>query len=562
MELDLEKLLADSPAILLFLVIGSGYLLGKINIKGIELGSAGGVLFSALFLGHHGYELPHIIETIGFVFFIYSVGFQSGPRFFSTFRQDGVRYISLALVVAASAFCLVILLSNVFNLGTGYAAGILGGALTSTPTLAAAQDAVNSGVVSLGAGETLKQVNANITVGYAISYAFGLLGLIFFMRIFPGMMKVNMPSEAAALAKKLKFSIDDDTDELGLKKTGLPMVRMYKVSNDEIIGQSLGDLKFIQSTNCLIMKIKHGDQLITPEVHTVLEAGDVVAVMGFTDNLEKAQQLVGGPSVHEEDLGEFPLENRHVVITNSQIAGLTLRETGMVQKYHCLVDKLTRAGQELPLSADLKLERGDLLVLTGIKDQLDGVIKLLGHAERPIHETDLLTFAFGIVGGIILGTITIKVGDFPIGFGMAGGLLFMGLVIGYLRSQNPTFGRVPAAARFILMELGILFFLAGVGLRAGHALLGGVMTVGPQVFLSGIIVTIVPVVAGFLFGKYVLKMNPVILLGALAGSLTSTPALDIVNKNARSTIPSLGYAGTYAVANIILTVMGQIVMYW
>ncbi|MCP4251049.1 MAG: hypothetical protein GY778_28765 [bacterium] len=234
----------------------------------------------------------------------------------------------------------------------------------------------------------------------------------------------------------------------------------------------------------------------------------------------------------------------------------------MVQKYHCLVTKLTRSSQELPLSADLKVERGDILVLTGIKDQLDGAIKLLGHAERPIHETDLLTFAFGIVGGIILGTITIKVGDIPVGIGMAGGLLFMGLVIGYLRSQNPTFGRVPAAARFILMELGILFFLAGVGLRAGHALLGGVKAVGPQVFLTGIIVTIVPVVVGCLFGRYVLKMNPVILMGALAGSLTSTPALGIVNKNARSTIPSLGYAGTYAVANIFLTMTGQIMMYW
>jgi len=302
--------------------------------------------------------------------------------------------------------------------------------------------------------------------------------------------------------------------------------------------------------------------MISPEVDTVLEAGDVAAIMGFIDNLEKAQQVVGGPVVYGEDLGAFPLETRQVVITNSQIAGLALREIGMVQKYHCLVEQLTRTGQVLPLSADLKLERGDLLVVTGIKDQLDGVIKLLGHAERPIHETDLLTFAFGIVGGITLGTVTVKVGDIPLGLGMAGGLLLMGLVIGYLRSQHPTFGRVPAAARFILMELGILFFLAGVGLRAGHALLGGVMTVGPQVLLSGVLVTILPVIAGFLFGRYVLKMNPVILMGSLAGSLTSTPALAIVNKNARSTIPSLGYAGTYAVASIFLTVLGQLVMYW
>ena len=201
-----------------------------------------------------------------------------------------------------------------------------------------------------------------------------------------------------------------------------------------------------------------------------------------------------------------------------------------------------------------------MVVLTGIKEKLIGAVKLLGHQERPIHETDLLTFAMGIVGGIAIGTITIKLGSLPLGIGTAGGLLVMGLLIGHLRSRHPTFGRVPAAARYILMEMGILFFLAGVGLRAGHGLLEGLAAVGPQIFISGIVVTVLPVISGFLVGTYLLKMNPVILLGAVTGSMTSTPSLVIVNKTAQSSLPALGYAGAYAFANIILTLAGQLIM--
>ncbi len=563
MELDIAALMNDKPVILLFLIIGTGYLIGKIKIRGFELGSAAGVLFSSLFLGHYGFNLPPIVQSIGFVFFIYSVGFQSGPRFFYTFKKDGARYITLALVVAAVAFGTVLLFQSLFGFDKGYAAGILGGALTSTPTLAAAQDALVGGMVTLPEGMSAKAVNANITVGYAITYVFGLVGLLFFMRVFPRLLGIDLSKEAAELTKKMNVLDDDDDDdenESSLHGREAPIVRTYKVVEGCVCSQSLGELHFITSTGCVILKIKRDNKLLDPTVDFQLQKGDVVAVAGAFDDQLKAQQLIDGREVFDEDLKAFAIVTSVVVVSKRDLVGKALPETGIASRYGCLVDKLTRFGLDIPISGQLKIEKGDHIVLTGIKQNLDEVIKLLGQPERPVHETDLLTFAFGIVGGIILGTVTVKLGKLPLGIGMAGGLLISGLLVGHLRAQNPTFGRVPAAARFILMEMGMLFFLAGVGLSAGHGLLEGLRTVGPQVFITGVFVTVLPMTAGFAFGRVVLKMSPVILLGGLAGSITSTPALAIINKNAKSTLPSLGYAGAYAFANILLTIVGQIAM--
>ncbi len=561
MELNLTEVLSEHPVILLFLIIGLGYLVGKLKIFGFELGPAGGVLFAALYFGHRGYELPMIIETIGFAFFIYSVGYQSGSRFFSTFKIDGMRYILLSLVVAVTAFGTVVMLASFFDFDKGFAAGILGGALTSTPTLAAAQDAVNSGLVSMETGVSVEQVISNITVGYAITYVFGLIGLLLFMRLFPILLKINLPEEADKLTKCMNIDNTCESEVIGLAKKDMAIARIYQVTNPELVQKSLADLSFIHTTGCILVKIKRHEELIKPTVDLKLQLNDVVAVIGNFDNQKKALKLLGGPEVYDDELMNYNVETKHVILTNNDMAGLTLPQSGIASKYSCFIEKLLRFGMEIPLTSDVKLEKGDHLILTGISEQLEDICNKIGHAELPIHETDLRTFAFGIAGGIILGTFSLRIESFSVTLGMAGGLLMMGLLVGLLRSQNPTFGRVPTAARFILMELGILFFLSGIGLRAGHGLLEGLQIVGFQVFISGVVVTIVPVMTGFLFGRFFLKMNPVLLLGTLAGCITSTPALSIVNKAARSTLPSVGYVGSYAFANIILTLAGQIIMY-
>lgn len=570
MQLDISNILSTRPEVLLFLVIGLGYLIGKIKIKGFELGSAAGVLFAALLFGHLGkgdFAIPKIIETIGFIFFIYSVGFQSGPRFLTSLKKDGFRYIALSLVIAAMGVVLACGLSAAFKLDRGYSAGILGGALTSTPTLAAAQDAVASDTFRVPedmSDADLKsykeRINANITVGYAVTYIFGLIGLLVFIRVLPGLFGIDLQAEAEKLAKELKVVDEGEDDELGLGSRGRPSVRIYTVANDEIVGKTLGELMFLQTTDCVILKIKRGDTPVDPCVDSTLELDDKVAVMGHIGNLRIAHVFLGGIEAEDATLEEYTIETTQAVVRKNQIVGRTLRETGIVNEFCCYITKLTRAGIEMPVTPDLELEKGDNLVITGIRQNLQKVIEHFGDAERPIHETDLLTFAFGIVIGIIVGSFTVSVGGYSIGIGMAGGLLVSGLFIGHLRAQNPIFGRVPMAARFILMEMGILFFLTGVGLRAGVGLADGLRVAGIQLFLSGIIITLVPALVGFFVGYTVLKMNPVILLGAVTGAMTSTPALVTVNKTAKSSLPALGYAGAYAFANIILTLVGQIMM--
>jgi putative transport protein len=206
------------------------------------------------------------------------------------------------------------------------------------------------------------------------------------------------------------------------------------------------------------------------------------------------------------------------------------------------------------------LLRGDVLNVTGPIASIERMQKSFGHAERDIDETDLLTFALGIACGILVGSYTINVMGVEVGLGAAGGLLSVGLVIGFLRSIHPTFGRMPSAARYVLMELGMLFFMTAIGLKAGHGIVAALEKAGPALIVAGMLTTIVPTLFSYYFGREVLKINPVLLLGAITGAMTSGACLSIVNKEAKSTIPSLGYTGAYAFANIFLTVAGSLIL--
>jgi putative transport protein len=208
----------------------------------------------------------------------------------------------------------------------------------------------------------------------------------------------------------------------------------------------------------------------------------------------------------------------------------------------------------------LELQRGDLLAVTGPSGKVDLIGERLGHLERPLEETDLLTLALGIAAGLALGTVGVTIAGVSIGLGTAGGLLTTGLLIGYLRSLRPTFGRIPNAARWVFMELGLQMFMAGVGVSAGSGIIETLRAVGPSLVLCGIAVTVAPVAAGWLVGRLILRLNPAVLLGAITGAMTSGAALSIVNSAARSSVPSLGYTGAYAFANIILTIVGTLIV--
>ncbi len=560
MQIDLISLLQNNTEMSLFVIIGVGYLIGRIGGWGIQLGSSIGVLFVALYFGHLGFSMSPIVGTIGFVFFIYSVGYQAGPHFFVAFREDGVRYVQIGLVIAATAFCTAILGALFFELEAGYAAGVLAGGLTSTPTLASAQAAIEAGMAYIPSGISAATVDGNIAVGYAVTYVFGLIGLIIFLQFIPRFLGFDLPEESVLYAENMSGGQRDADDELGLGTKGLPAVRIYEITNRDSIGKSLLDLKFLQTTGAVIARLRRGSEDVVLGPDTVLEEGDRAMILGYNPNQISSGILLGTETT-DPDLEATQFSTSRIVVSNKDTIHKTLRDTGVTNVYACITHSVTRGGVDLPVSLDMIIQRGDHLTVSGPDINLERLVHHLGQKEKPVHETDLLTFAFGIVAGLFVGKITINIG-LPIGIGSAGGLLVAGLIVGWARGINPTFGRVPAAARFILMELGLLLFLAGVGLRAGSGLVDGILSAGPALFVTGIFVTLIPSIAGVLYGKYVLNMNPAILLGAMCGGLTSTPALGVITAQAKSDIPAIGYVGVYAFANIILTIAGQLIMFF
>ena len=212
------------------------------------------------------------------------------------------------------------------------------------------------------------------------------------------------------------------------------------------------------------------------------------------------------------------------------------------------------------MDTGLRLEKGDRLEIVGEKENLQRLAEAVGFIEQDIDKTDLATFAFGIIAGTLLGLVTLALGDISIGLGTAGGLLIIGIIIGYLGSVMPTFGRVPAAARYVLMELGLMLFMAGVGLNAGGGVVEALASVGPLIIISGILITLLPALVAYFVGRRLLVMNPALLLGSITGAMTSTPALNVVTEAAGSSVPALGYAGTYTFANVLLTFAGALMM--
>lgn len=554
MEIDLRTILGSNPLLLTFTVIGIGYLVGHIRIASIAVGPTAGVLLAGLLFGHLGYPDIGWAGTFGFALFIFSVGLEAGPSFFSVFLADGTRYITLAVVVAVTAVSLAVGLSTLLELDYGLNAGLLAGALTSTPTLAGAEDAVTSGLASLPRGMSPGAARRNISIGYAITYIFGTVGLILFIRYLPRVARIDLPAEARKLARER--GLDKALRPLDMGDT-LPIIRAYRVS-PAMEGNTIEQVVVDTNGNAVALRIRRRGAIIDATPQEKLQAGDVVSfIASLKTHAEREAEI--GEEVLDPELLSFIITSKDIVVTDSRSAGKTVQEL-QFPRHGCFATGVNRAGIELPVEPDTVVQKGDRVRLVGEESRLASLAGTLGYIEEDVEETDLVTFCFGVAAGVLVGLVTVKVMGLSIGLGLAGGLLLSGIAIGFLRSVYPTFGGVPAAARQLLREFGLMLFMAGVGLHAGEGIYAALKSVGPQMVLSGAVVTLVPATVGFLFGRFVFKMNPALLLGSIAGAMTSTPSLQIANEAAGNHVPALGYAGTYTFANVLLTFSGTLIM--
>lgn len=559
MEYKVFLLLRVYPEIALFVIIALGFFLGKLNLWGISLGAPLSVLIISILLGSVGIESIPVIGSLGFIFFVYSIGYQSGPHFFALFNRDSLGYVQIGIIMIASAFLVALGATWIFDFELGYLAGILSGSLTNTPMLAAAQDTVNSGILDTVLGYSSYAVENNIGIAYSVTYVIGMVGVIVLFRFLPSIFRFRI-KESADQAMQNETLECDDQNELGLGGKGVPMTRTYRVSNSQSVGHSLMDLLFLQATGAVITQLLRNGQDIQLGPDTVLQENDYALVLGYNEAQIKAGKLLG-EEIIDEILQEIPIETRNIILTNRKLKNVTLRDTGVTNAYSCITLKIIRDRVELPLSLDMKLRAGDYMVVSGTKDNLERLAKHIGHLERRMDETDLFAFSFGVIAGLFISYCSINLGNISFSLSAAVGLLISGLCIGWARTRHPVFGQVPGGARFLLRELGLLFFLTNVGLNAGPVFFKVIQSDGLFIILAGIVTAIVPVFVGILYGKYILKMNPAILIGAVAGGMTNPSAFKETLKHAGNNVPALGYSHVYAFSIVVLTLLGQIIMY-
>lgn len=544
--------LQEQPVFTFFFILGVGYLIGNIRFGSFSFGPVAGVLFIGLFLGHFDFRIPPGVQSIGFALFIFSVGYQAGPRFFDVLRTDGLRYFLLAVVIAATGFLVALIATKLLSLSPGTSAGLLAGGLTSSPTLAAAQEAIRSGQISPPAGMTADEMIGNVATGYAITYIFGLAGLIAIIKLLPQFLGIDLAADAKEMEKQEKKD--------GIEPVN-PAARGYLVSNPEVTKTHKKELKKQYWDHSSVSRVVRDGKILEADSIETLRLGDEVYILAPTSFFVKNQQTLNlGKEISPKVELDSYQEAAQVVVINPKVIGKSPHDLDIAIKYGVLVTSLVRMRMEMPLTDKLELCKGDILNVVGAHENVDKLGKEIGHVEREIEETDMVTFCFGISLGVIIGLFAITVGQFKIGLGSAGGLLTAGLLIGYLRSVNPTFGRLPDAARWILMEFGLLTFMAGVGLRAGGNIIETFLSTGPLLIIAGISVTTIPILVGYVFGRKVLKIPPVLLLGGITGSMTSGASLSVVTKAANSSVPSLGYTGAYAFANVLLTIAGSIIL--
>ncbi len=555
MEIDLHRLLLENPLLLAFVVIGLGYLVGRLRIGGVDVGVTAGVLLVGLLLGHLGFPDQPGAASFGFAIFIFSVGVQAGPSFFGALREDGRRYILLALVVAGTAAILATVLSRVLGLEHGFGAGLLAGALTSTPTLAGAQDAVTSGLARLPEGMDAARASRNVSVGYAITYLFGTVGTITCVRFLPGFLGIDLPAEARRIAQERGIGI---RRRVVGSAAALPIVRAYRVG-EEAVGKTLEQRCLELERKVLPLRVRRGREILDADPSLEIEEGDIVSSIASVVEHRQARERLGD-EILDPELIDFAIVTREIVVSQATATGKPLSELGLREEYGCLPVRLTRATIDLTVEPGAVLQRGDRLQVTGEESRVGELAESLGYLEGEVEQTDLLTFSFGMVAGFLLGLVVVKLGGISIGLGTAGGLLLVGILVGFLGSVNPTFGLMPAPARSFLMNFGLALFMASVGLKAGAGVVEALVAVGPAMIGAGVLVTLVPVGVGFTIGRYALGMNPALLLGSITGAMTSTPSLNVLAELSRSSVPALGYAGTYTFANVLLTFAGTVMM--
>ena len=538
-------------SILIFaLVISIGIMLGKVKIFGISLGTTW-ILFTGIFFGHLGLTIDehilHFMKEFGLILFVYSIGMQVGPSFFSSFKQGGLTLnllsTSIVLIGAITAYVLHLITGTPISTMVG----VMSGAVTNTPGLGAAQQTYSD----LMGGKT----DPSIAMGYAVAYPLGVVGIILTIIILKAIFKVNFEQESKSF---------ESTDSSKLNEA---QMFSLQVLNPAIFGKSIKEINKLIDRKFVISRVLHAEdgKLEVPQPETVLSENDKILVVSNLKNIDIIEALIGKKidmNRSDWDRLDSQLVSRRISISKSEINGKTIGSLRLRSLYGVNITRVNRAGIDLVADPRLPLQLGDRVTVVGPEDAIANVEKVLGNSLKRLREPNLISIFIGIALGVLVGSIPFMFPGIPqpVKLGLAGGPLVVAILISKFGPKYKLVTYTTMSANLMLREIGIALFLACVGLGAGEGFVETIINGGYRWIGYGFIITMLPLLLVGIVGRKFFKLNYFMLTGLIAGSMTDPPALSFANQTAGNDIPAVGYATVYPLTMFLRVITAQLLI--
>ncbi len=542
------QLVASNPLLLLFSVVGLGYLVGSARILGFSLGVSA-VLFVGLAFGalDPALALPEYVYVIGLVLFVYAVGLQSGPGFFASFGQRGLRLNLVAVGMLALGAVTAVVVGRILRLPGPEIAGLFCGALTNTPALATTVETLkqlSAGQPPVAAGAQL----ARPVVAYGLAYPFGVLGVILAFWIFSRLFRIDFAREEAERRRAAG--------------AGAILSRTFRVTNPGLFGLTVQQaMALLVEPGFVLSRVRHGESLEVALPETPLSPRDEVVAVGTAESMGRAKVLFGEECAeHLPQPHDAGITYRRIFVSSREVVGRTVAQA-QLHRYHATITRLRRGDVDFVPTPDTVLELGDRVRVVAPAADLDRISKYLGDSIRALSETDFLSLSLGIVLGVLLGMVPLPLPNgmtFKLGF--AGGPLIVALVVGRLERTGPVTWGLPFEANLVMRQLGLVFFLAGIGTRAGQGLVSTFAQGGGPMIAAGAIITSVVAVGGILAGHRYLRLPMSAVMGMVSGMHTQPACLAFATQHSRSDMANEWYASVYPASMIAKILLAQVLV--
>ncbi|MGM5630997.1 putative transporter [Apibacter raozihei] len=533
-------------------VISVGVALGRIKFFGISFGITF-VLFMGIFVSHFGYvineHILHFIKEFGLILFVYTIGLQVGPGFFSSFKKEGLTLNLLAIIIVVTGGIVTVAIHYISGTSISTMVGIMSGAVTNTPGLGAAQQTIKDLVVDHSENSSIMQT---LSTGYAIAYPFGVIGIIFTMLLMKKLFHVDIIAETRL--NQLKH------------KTGSTLQKIVvEVTNPALVGKELRVLWKIMKFNFVVSRVKHDEGIFTPDKKYVLNEGDKLLIVSSAEDMEALESVIG-KRIKIDLSSEGKKQNiisKKINVTKSYAYSKRLGELGIRDKYGVTISRVVRAGVEFIPDRNTKLQFGDTLVVIGEDANIIALAKDFGNSKKQLGIPHIAELFLGILIGVLVGSIPFQFPGIPVPvkLGLAGGPLIIAILISRYGGRISVTHYVSSSANLMVREIGIVLFLASVGLGAGDTFWKA-LTEGEGLYwmLYGVFITLIPLIVGALVGRFFFRLNFLEICGLMAGASTDPPALAFANQSAGSDAPAITYATVYPLTTFMRIMGAQLIL--